>query len=162
MTGGDTVADNDYKSEYSTLATIFNTGWSTESPVHYENLPFTPVVGTAWARFTVLGGGADFASIGSPKNNMIRHSGVIQIQCFVPLGSGVAKSREMADKALAIFMNSEQADYHFQAGYAVTVPAGDTDAWYQVNAVIPYWRDSYEYQIPIPPVDEDEPTEPEE
>lgn len=146
------MADTTYKAEYNTLASIFNTGWVTVpageedpapfSPVQYENLAYTPVTGTKWVRFTVVNGEANQASIGAPGSNYYRYTGTVQIQCFAPLNMGAAGAREMADKAIEIFHNKVSAGYIFRAGYAVTVPNSATDGWYQVNAIIPYWRES--------------------
>ena len=146
------MADTTYKSEYNTLASIFNTGWVTDpageedpapfSPVQYENLAYTPVTGTKWVRFTVINGEANQASIGAPGSNYYRYTGTVQIQCFAPLNMGAAGAKELADKAIGIFHNKVSAGYIFRAGYAVTVPNSATDGWYQVNAIIPYWRES--------------------
>ena len=94
------MADTTYKAEYNTLASIFNAGWVTVpageedpapfSPGQYENLAYTPVPGTKWARFTVSGGESQQASIGAPGNNCYRYTGSIQIQCFAPLNMGAA------------------------------------------------------------------------
>ena len=146
------MADTTYKAEYNTLASIFNTGWVTVpaegeeaepfSPVQYENIPYTPVTGTKWARFTVISGEANQASIGAPGSNYYRYTGTIQVQCFAPLGLGAAGAKDLADAAIGIFHNKAQSGYIFRAGYAVTVPNSATDGWYQVNAIIPYWRES--------------------
>ncbi len=146
------MADTTYKAEYNTLASIFNAGWVTVpageedpapfSPVQYENLAYTPVPGTKWVRFTVISGEANQASIGAPGSNYYRYTGTVQIQCFAPLNMGAAGAKEMADKAIGIFHNKVSAGYIFRAGYAVTVPNSATDGWYQVNAIIPYWRES--------------------
>ena len=162
------MADTTYKAEYNTLASIFNAGWVTVpadgeeaapfSPVQYENLAYTPVPGTKWARFTVSGGESQQASIGAPGNNCYRYTGSIQIQCFAPLNMGVAEAKEMADKAISIFMFKQQSGYHFRAGYAVTVQNSIAEGWYQVNAVIPFWRDACPTE-PVAPEVPEEPTE---
>lgn len=147
------MADTTYKGEYNTLATIFNTGWVTTptkegeapeplSPVQYENMPYTPVTGTKWVRFTVISGEARQSSIGAPGGNYYRYTGTVQIQCFAPLNMGVAGAKDLADKAIGIFHNKVQSGYIFRAGYAVTVPNSTAAGWYQVNAIIPYWRES--------------------
>lgn len=146
------MADTTYKDEYNTLASIFNAGWvavpadgeeaAPFSPVQYENLAYTPVTGTKWVRFTVVSGEANQASIGAPGQNYYRYTGTVQIQCFAPLNGGAAGAKELADKAIGIFHNKVSAGYIFRAGYAVTVPNSATDGWYQVNAIIPYWRES--------------------
>ena len=146
------MADTTYKAEYNTLASIFNTGWVTDpageedpapfSPVQYENLAYTPVTGTKWVRFTVVSGEANQASIGAPGQNYYRYTGTVQIQCFAPLNMGAAGAKELADKAIGIYHNKVSAGYIFRAGYAVTAPNSATDGWYQVNAIIPYWRES--------------------
>ena len=162
------MADTTYKDEYNTLATIFNTGWVTIpaegeeaepiSPVQYENLPYTPVTGTKWVRFTVINGEARQSSIGAPGGNYYRYAGTVQIQCFAPLNMGVAEAKEMADKAISIFMFKQQSGYHFRAGYAVTVQNSIAEGWYQVNAVIPFWRDACPTE-PVAPEVPEEPTE---
>ena len=146
------MADTTYKAEYNTLASIFNTGWVTVpgegeeseqfSPVQYENLPYTPETGTKWVRFTVISGEANQASIGAPGQNYYRYTGTVQIQCFAPLNMGAAGAKELADKAIGIFHNKIQSGYVFRAGYAVTVNNSTASGWYQVNAIIPYWRES--------------------
>lgn len=139
--------DNTYKSQYSTLASMFNIGWGNESAVQYENLLYTPVVGTKWCRFSVNNGEAFLSSIGSPLANATRYTGVVIVQCFTPLGLGSSTALEMADKAINIFNGQVKEGYHFRAGYSVK--AGDSDGWHQVNAIIPFWRDSYGRTEPV-------------
>ena len=150
--------DATYKDEYNTLASIFSTGWANLTAVQYENLAYTPVPGTKWSRFTVSGGESQQASIGAPGNNCYRYTGSIQIQCFAPLNMGAAGAKEMADKAISIFMFKQQSGYHFRAGYAVTVQNSIAEGWYQVNAVIPFWRDACPTE-PVAPEVPEEPTE---
>ena len=144
------MADSTYKAEFNTLAGIFNAGWVTDgaspqpfSAVQYENLPYTPTVGTKWARFTISGGEAQQASVGAPGNNLHRYTGTVQIQCFAPMNMGAATAKELADKAISIFQNKKQSGYVFRAGYAVTVQNSIAEGWYQVNAVIPFWRECF-------------------
>lgn len=146
------MAENSYKKQYGTLASLFHTGWGTESDIQFENLAYTPTVGTKWVRFSILGGEANFSSIGSPNSNSIRNTGVIVVQCFSPLGLGAMSALEMADKALNIFRCSTETNYHFKAGY---VSAGSSsNGWHQVNANIPFWRDTYDF-APDPIIEEE-------
>lgn len=136
------MADTTYKEEYDTLASIFNTGWEDEADVQYENLPYTPSTGTKWVRFNVISGEASQASIGAPGGNYYRYPGTVQVQCFAPVNMGVSVAKELADKALGIFHNKIQSGYIFRPGYAATMQNSTADGWYQVSAIIPYWRES--------------------
>lgn len=142
------MADNTYKTEYGTLASLFSTGWESMSAVQYENMAYKPTIGTKWARFSVTNGEADYVTIGTPTSNRVRHAGVIMVQCFAPQHMGAMIAKEMADKAISIFRGANKDGYTFRAGYSVVIPAGEVDTWFQVNAVIPFYRDAIGYTEP--------------
>lgn len=139
------MADNTYKAEYGTLASLFNTGWDSFTAVQYENMAYKPIIGTKWARFSLVSGEADYITIGSPTSNRVRHTGVIMVQCFAPQHMGAMIAKEMADKAIAIFRGADKDGYMFRAGHSVVVPTGEVDTWFQVNAIIPFYRDATGY-----------------
>lgn len=103
--------------------------------VDYPNGPvFDPGGRSIWARLTNISGQAGAIEIGAGP--VVHRTGVLIIQLFVPVGSGTLLITQTADKLTELF---EFQDYGRLSYFAVsTVPAGETDGWYQLNLQIPY------------------------
>src|SRR5881628_1431768 len=88
------------------LEGAFSAGWSTRTPVRYENVSFTQPANAAWVGFYVRWGEGLPASVGPSGYRMERQTGVVLIQVFTPKNSGQKASMEHCDFAGSIFRMS--------------------------------------------------------
>jgi hypothetical protein len=142
------------KTAFEALATAFSNGWKKVKdagpPIVYEaktsiawpNVAFTPP-STSWVRFSVIDGGSEWRSCGSPGSNRAVHAGLVVIQIFVPLLSGESSARGLADDAAAVFRGKVISGIRFAPAYMHLVPNSLADAWHQINVSIPFQRDEF-------------------
>ena len=103
--------------------------------VDYPNGPvFDPSSRSIWARLTNISGQAGAIEIGAGP--VVHRTGVLIIQLFVPVGSGTLLITQTADKLTELFEFQDDGRLSYFA--VSTVPAGETDGWYQLNLQIPY------------------------
>ena len=103
--------------------------------VDYPNGPvFDPSSRSIWARLTNISGQAGAIEIGAGP--VVHRTGVLIIQLFVPVGSGTLLITKTADKLTELFEFQDDGRLSYFA--VSTVPAGETDGWYQLNLQIPY------------------------
>lgn len=114
----------------------FAANW-THTSIAYGNDVFTPTVGTAWVRVTMLDGSGQQTSLGS--TSLDRHAGVLVVQVFTPVGEGDDRARWLADQAAAIFRKVTVSGVLFQVPGVTRV--GRTETWLQMNVACPYQRD---------------------
>lgn len=120
----------------------FNSGWQSSAPVKYENVEFSEPVNQPWAALFINPGEGFQASLN--PNPTHRIPGVIVVQIFTPKDKGTAQAKKLADKAAGIFRRQVFTDP--TAGKIVCKtptlrPAGEVQGWYQLNVIIPYYRD---------------------
>ena len=127
------------------LTNAINARWAslwTYSNTAYDNKPFTPVSGTAWARIAIREAAARQASLGRPSYD--RHTGVVFVQIFVPLSQGDSRSRWLVDKAVEIFRKVDVptalGTVTFGNPYVSSIEQGGDD-WWQSNVTCPYLYD---------------------
>lgn len=116
--------------------------WGATTTTSYDNKPFTPTIGIAWVRLAIRDGDARQASIG--PSSIDRHSGVVFVQIFAPLGQGEDRARWLADRAATVFRKVELAAgsslVTFRVPSIAAIEPGGDD-WWQVNVVCPYFYD---------------------
>lgn len=105
----------------------------------YDGHPFEPAQGSQSARLTILDGEGINQTIGAPGQNIVRHTGVVMIQLFVPGGSGSAALRALLDGIEPIFTNWRSGHLLFRA---MSVQGRREEApFLTANAVFPFQRD---------------------
>ena len=128
------------------VETHFKNGWKigavARTPVAYANNTFTPTANVPWVRLSLSEGRGANASIGSKHQ---RFGGIIYVQVFGVINTGEQVVKQLADEAAALF---ENVILNIGALGKLTcrVPSVETrgadGAWYQLNVVVPYYRDS--------------------
>jgi len=109
------------------------TGGSFGLSTAYDNVDFTPVNGTAWARVSNLPAQPEPASIGVDGDDS--HTGVFQISLMYPLNTGRSAILSKADAIATVFYPGASFTY---SGQSVTVsscgitPARRVDNWFAV------------------------------
>lgn len=73
----------------------YKTGLNSFSPVQYQNQAFTEPEAALWTRFSLIEDGTAPTSIGK---NQRRTIGILNLQVFVPKGSGTKPANEVKDK----------------------------------------------------------------
>lgn len=131
-----------YLQEFDDLASAFNAAWSGDTRIAWPNILFEPQPDENWVRFSVITGEAQQVTTGCPGANVVRYQGIVDIQIFTPRGIGTASANALADKAVAVFDGLDIHGYHFNRGYKVNVAGNAKDSFFQMNARIPFQRDS--------------------
>lgn len=103
--------------------------------VTYPNGPvFDPSGRAIWARLNDISGLSGANEIGAGA--VVHRTGVIIIQLFVPAGSRSLLITQTADKIRELFEFKDDGRLSYFS--VSTVPAGESDGWYQLNLQIPY------------------------
>lgn len=126
-----------YSAELIAIESRFNSQWADRTPVAYGNLPYAPIVGTAYVRLIVLTGRALQASMGAAP--LYRHPGVIDVSVFIPEGSATKPALDLADAVVAIFRGAQFSGILCRPADVRNL--GVVGGWFQVNVSIPYHRD---------------------
>lgn len=106
-------------------------------PVAHENAPFTTPDTTPWAMLTILPGDSDIAELGSIKT--YRTPGVVMVRIYVPLESGDAEARRLADVVVTNFRAVRDRGVLFRTPSA---GAGRAEGpWWTVNVEVPFLAD---------------------
>jgi hypothetical protein len=111
-------------------------------PIAWENYPYTPTVGTLYARPTLLPGDTAGATVGSKAvGGKDEHIGVYTIDVFAPSDSGRNAAFVMADKIADQFKPVTELKYNGVTVRCDTVSIGaasQSSGWYMVPIRIRY------------------------
>jgi len=128
------------------IETIFKNGWSTRTPVKFENTNFDQPARSEWVALFIRWGASEQASIGPDGYRMERHVGVVLIQVFSPKGSGLKRHNENLDFAAALFRMQTQNDTTNGVEITFRTPErtyqGESKEMLQENLSIPFQLDS--------------------
>lgn len=118
----------------------FRTMWAGTPLDHvaWPNAPFTPPQGQPWVRIYTRPVDAWQADIADRPR--YRHSGMLFIEAFVPLGYGEADALELLDEAAAIFRGWQTEGLRFRAPRRV--PVGTVGDYHGAGIAVPYDRDT--------------------
>jgi hypothetical protein len=143
-----------FEAQSVAILTRFTAGWvpATWTPaVDWYGDNTTAPADRAFLRFVVRPATASLETvgqIGSALSPVVhRYLGVAIAQCMTPVGGGGEQALEMADAVLAIFSGASDPGitYHGPTGQAPWIDViGETSdrLWWQVNAFIPFYRDT--------------------
>lgn len=129
------------------ITAAFDAGWRTapdgplRTPVHWPNtMRFEPPQDGAWVRLSVQWGAGHPAAIGRV---FYRYAGVVQVQVFVPQGTGNALLDTLCEAAATIFGDgvSLQADGRLQFWTPSRLVVGPDGLWWQENVVCSFRRE---------------------
>ena len=126
-----------WEEEYFTIEDYFNNNWI-ETPIAVDNAGFTPPATGSWVKLYVISGEGNLISLG--PNARTRNTGVISVQIYAELNSGVTDVRGLADQAAQIFQNESFDGITCRAASMEHI--GEKDGRYQLNVNIPFQRDS--------------------
>lgn len=132
-----------YESQHNAIRARFAAQWGSTTPVAWPNVDFTPPDNTAWVRLNVADADTRQASFGDPGNNVHRHTGLVTVMIFTPLGQGDKEALELADQAAAIFRGWQDSS----SGVLFRSPPfvrqiGSEKKWFHLNLLCPFQRDS--------------------
>lgn len=127
-----------------------NTSWGVTTPIHYENVDFTPPVGSSWISCAVKETDSKKITLGSGAQ-VRRTIGSIFIEIFVPLGFGSVGGRTYADQIKSIFRDYRSSGLHCQefeiywSGESYYTNSGSgipaTSQWYSIKMAGPFRYD---------------------
>ena len=116
----------------------------TDAPIQYPGVPYSPQPDTAWVRLKIVPTTSHRITLG--PNGETRVLGTIAFQIFAPVNQGSQAARALADTLSSLFIEAQ-----FSSGSSGVItcwqpelhdfgPTAD-GGWYQVNLMIPYFRD---------------------
>lgn len=94
----------------------FISGWGVTTDFTFENEQFSAPKNSDWVRLTV---GADVGgqeTLGGIGRRQYRRLGMIFIEIFTPIDSGVTRSRELVQLARSLFEGVTDPEIHFYDG----------------------------------------------
>ena len=120
---------------------FFAAGWNGLTNVAWPDTTFTPPNNATFVRFDCRQNSGAQASIGDPGNNRFRHTGIVTIQVFQPMGNSSKDARAKAAAALDIFQGSETENgIHFFDVQARQI-GDDQNGYYQINVLASFRYD---------------------
>jgi hypothetical protein len=128
-----------YQTQNTEIITHFNTLWNHRSPVDLPNKMFSPPnPPSEWVRIRINDATRRRTTIGDYLNNY-RSIGSIDVQIFVPIGTGNALAFQRADEIAAMFLNWGGTNIQCRTPRVKEV-GEDGSGFYQVNCIIPFVR----------------------
>lgn len=114
--------------------------WADATPIAWPNVNFTPPnPQSSWIRLSISDGDSNQMELGSNPAT-IRYAGIIYVQIFTRLDIGDAVALQLADTVKQIFNNWCGVSVRCRAA-KIKVIGNDGNGWYQVNVVVPFYRD---------------------
>lgn len=108
-------------------------------PIAWENVPYTPILGTAYFAAHLLPAEPDPFTLG--QNPWIERRGIFQVSCFYPALAGWGDAKSKAAEVVAAFPAHSSFIYN---GLEVNIdrcwpgPGMNQDGWYMVPISIRY------------------------
>jgi hypothetical protein len=128
---------------WETLGNEMRDHWAAAMPLvptQYDNAPFTPPTGTAWARVVVLQGQSDVAELGHKKR--YRTPGVLSVSIYSPLEAGDGDALALVDPVFEYFRGLSSN------GVAMLVPShanlGRDGPYWHVALSCPFYVDDFD------------------
>ena len=119
------------------VETHVNDNWSM-TDVAFENIEFTPVIGTPWIDMHIFVGDGFQASLGD-TSALNRWTGIIDFSVYVPINTGSSYAYKVAYALVDLF-------YHYDNNGLTTLtghsrPIGEDGEWMRYNVSIPFQYD---------------------
>ena len=125
----------------SDLSVAFDNGW-TATPISWPNSRFKAPETSAWVRFNIVYGRARNAMIASTSLTS-RVNGMIEIDIYTPLNTGVALGYSLSETAKSIFHNQQFNRTQCLAGSIQELghqkAGGNSVEYYQFRVSIPFY-----------------------
>lgn len=141
--------------ERQVIAQVLQTYVTSQKPqieVEWPNKAFDKPQEQPWLRFTTVRQRGQQIETGSTKSTM-RVYGSLIVQVFVPADQGDQPALELADNIGNLYrqqvLKFPDGSGHVRMRVPVVVNVGRTDMYWQVNVVIPFFRDELP---PLPPM----------
>jgi len=115
------------------------TGFPSSSNRAWENVSFSPVTGTPWARMTFIPTSRKPATIGN--NPIYKNTGILVVNAYFPEGDGPNAADALADNILSAFnvdtlLTVNTTNVRIQ--FAERRQGVENSPWYMVPVII-YW-----------------------
>jgi len=110
----------------------------TACPVNYPNVPYDPVAGTTFCKIEVIQSWSQRADIGT-NNPLHRNFGIINVNIYLPIGTGTNTGQTLADMAAAVFRDQSFSGITCRSPLVRNV--GEVEGWYLVNMTCPFYHD---------------------
>lgn len=120
------------------IETHWVTGWASRLPCKMPNAKFNRPANAAWCAFNILFGASIPISIGHTGQRDERHLAMVEVQVFVPEGTGTKGLKEHLDAVANIFRFKTISNSDVQVDFRTPTETvvGDFEGWYQTNISI--------------------------
>lgn len=115
-----------------TIYQTFATDWASTSAYTFANEAFSPPVGQPWVRLTVQLQTGNQETLGDVGHRRFRREGLITMQVFVPLDTGLRAQDALVQQARNIFEGRTLTGPVWCID-ADTYEIGPSDGWHQFN-----------------------------
>lgn len=114
------------------IETHLSTNFTTY-PIKYENISFKPPTNSPWIACHIKR-----SRLPTPEVNQGSYEvlGILMIQIFTPLHSGMVTSNAIADTLASLYNDKTISNIWFRDADIIDV--GESDTWYQVHLSIPF------------------------
>lgn len=126
------------RSQASAIRAYWQSQWGATAPTAYENESFTTPDEAPWVRFRIRPAGADQITLGTPSID--RHSGLVHIAVFAPLGEGEGRAMWLADKAADIFRKVAISGITFGVPWT-DILGSNGEGWWMIACTCPFFYD---------------------
>lgn len=107
-------------------------------PTEYDNAKIEHPKDSIWARVNIRNGNTDHVQIGKP--NTWRNNGVLIVQLFGPINTGMAQLNILADKVVVAFRRVTAGGVTYRSPSKQQL--GRTRDWWQINVNCPFFADT--------------------
>jgi hypothetical protein len=109
----------------------FITAWGAETPYTFDNEEFDQPTDTSWLRLVVRNSVTKQSTLGSIGSRKFLRNGVVFVQLFTPLHTGVAETDRLVLLLQAIFEGFRFTDVWFE--YTDVRELGIEGKWFQTS-----------------------------
>ena len=126
------------------LSQAFATGWNPSPvvPVSWPNDDFKPTASSAWTEFNIIFGRTRNAIIGNASLTS-RVNGIVEVNVYIPLNTGVQLGYTLSEAAKTIFNNKQFNSTQCLAGSITEIghrkAGGGPVEYFQFRVSIPFY-----------------------
>lgn len=110
----------------------FSTAWGATTPVAFDNEKFDPPSNAPWVRLVVRHLVRQQNSMGGVGSRRWRSNGLVFVQVFVPLNTGIRSSDSLA-QTVRTTLEGIQLSGPVWFNDALVREVGESDGWFQTN-----------------------------
>ncbi|RLI53406.1 MAG: hypothetical protein DRP09_15780 [Candidatus Thorarchaeota archaeon] len=126
-----------FEAENTAIESRFSANF-TATPIKWDNVAFAQPTDSPWVEINIIDGNAFPASLNG-GSVLYRHTGIISVNIYVPVGTASKVARQYADQIAAIYRGQQFSSINC---YEASIHRlGERDGWFVFNVTVPFYRD---------------------